>query len=604
MSHTTSAESQSQSEILSRLLRLPLWVYCLIAAVFYALCELRAHPYELVTSLGDTDDALRLAELRDFLANGDWFDRTFERLGGDDPLVSHWSRLIDLPLALMIAVLGLVMPYETAELVTRAIWPVLVLFALMRFFARHVEIRGGRIAAIVVIGLIMYASAVTVQFNPGRVDHHNVMITAAGSGILFLIEAVSAPRMGWIAGALLGFGTAVGFESLSLTAAALAISSLFAVATGHGLEGMRNAALGFASTLACLFLLTVPPALWTVVRCDELSLNLIFLSAAGVAGLAAASLPEWKSNAVYRLAVLAGAGAIGLVGFTLLEPQCLGGPFAQADPAIKPIWLDHVEETNHILETFALMPQIAFIFSVTSVLGVWAAYRQWSRHRDAGSLLMGILLVLAIVLTLWQVKFVPYAALLALPAFATEIAELDATEQMTALTRRLIAFFLANQHSMLAVATLCAAALSLGGSAMEGSTATELDKSSKKREACYATENMKELAALSPGTFAGHFDLGPFIVANTHHSALMGPYHRLDRALIKTHAISSAVPAAAERLLKDAGATYVIDCVDLKPMPLIPKEGLIPQLKAGHVPGYLEPVVLSRSNPLRVWRVK
>lgn len=604
MSQSPAVVGSTASEILARLSRWPLWVYCLIAALFYALSEIRADPYALTTTLGDSDDALRLASLREFMANGGWFDRTFDRLGGDNPLISHWSRVIDLVLGTLMAVFGLVMSAENAELVTRALWPTMVLVGLMLAFARHSTLRDGRVAGLIVIGLVMYASAVTVQFNPGRVDHHNVMIASAGAGILFLVEASAVPRMGFIAGALLGLGTAVGFEALTLTAAALAIAGLFAAWTGKGLEGVTNAALSFLGTLVALFVLTVPPSAWGVVHCDELSINLIILSGAGAAGLAAVTWTSRDWSGGGRFALIAFAGTLGLIGYAMAEPQCLQGPFAQADRAIRPIWLEHVQEGNHILETIVAMPQIAFIFSLTSVLGLSAAYLQWHRRRDECSLLMGVLLALAIVLTMWQVKFVPYASLLALPMLAGEIARLEATEQMTALTRRLLAFFLANQHSMLAIATISAGVLGGMAGSTDSNIAANARDASKKKDACYATQNMKELDQLPAGRFAGHIDLGPFIVANTHHQALAGPYHRLDKAIIATHAIGASLPLEAEQRMRQEGVTYFIDCIELKALPKTPKQGLVPQLKAGNVPAYLETVPLLAGNPLRVWRLK
>src|SRR5260370_41349134 len=62
---------------------------------------------QLLTGLGaksgmSTDDAMRLVEVRDLLAGQGWFDLTQYRLNPPDGVVMHWSRLIDLPLALLI----------------------------------------------------------------------------------------------------------------------------------------------------------------------------------------------------------------------------------------------------------------------------------------------------------------------------------------------------------------------------------------------------------------------------------------------------------------------------------------------------------------------
>ncbi|HKC33385.1 MAG TPA: GtrA family protein, partial [Xanthobacteraceae bacterium] len=46
-------------------------------------------------TLGDTDDAMRLVQLRDFLGGQGWFDLHQPRLGPPVGYDSHWSRLID-----------------------------------------------------------------------------------------------------------------------------------------------------------------------------------------------------------------------------------------------------------------------------------------------------------------------------------------------------------------------------------------------------------------------------------------------------------------------------------------------------------------------------
>src|SRR3974390_1013609 len=50
----------------------------------------------------DSDDALRMAEVRDLLAGQSWFDLTQYRMTPPHGVAMHWSRLIDAPLAGMI----------------------------------------------------------------------------------------------------------------------------------------------------------------------------------------------------------------------------------------------------------------------------------------------------------------------------------------------------------------------------------------------------------------------------------------------------------------------------------------------------------------------
>src|ERR1700704_5482796 len=71
----------------------------LIATAFLVIATLAGPGPSLSDWLGDTDDAVRLVTVRELLGGAPWFDTTLPRIGAPQPPVSHWSRLIDLPLA-------------------------------------------------------------------------------------------------------------------------------------------------------------------------------------------------------------------------------------------------------------------------------------------------------------------------------------------------------------------------------------------------------------------------------------------------------------------------------------------------------------------------
>ncbi len=47
----------------------------------------------------DTDDAMRLVEVRDLLAGQGWYDNVQYRFLPPGGVPSHWSRLVDAPIA-------------------------------------------------------------------------------------------------------------------------------------------------------------------------------------------------------------------------------------------------------------------------------------------------------------------------------------------------------------------------------------------------------------------------------------------------------------------------------------------------------------------------
>src|SRR5690348_6827070 len=74
----------------------------------------------------DTDDAMRLTEVRDFLGGQNWFDLVQHRLNTPYGGLIHWSRLIDFPEAVLLGLLRL--PLGTAgDTVFAYAWPLLLL---------------------------------------------------------------------------------------------------------------------------------------------------------------------------------------------------------------------------------------------------------------------------------------------------------------------------------------------------------------------------------------------------------------------------------------------------------------------------------------------
>ena len=83
-------------------------------------------------ALGDTDDNLRMAQVRGLLGGQDWFDLVQHRL---DPAHGganiHWSRLVDLPLAGLMLALRPLLGGPDAERWAAAIAPLLAYLPML-----------------------------------------------------------------------------------------------------------------------------------------------------------------------------------------------------------------------------------------------------------------------------------------------------------------------------------------------------------------------------------------------------------------------------------------------------------------------------------------
>jgi Dolichyl-phosphate-mannose-protein mannosyltransferase len=577
----------------------------LLATAFLVIATLAGPGPSLFDWLGDTDDAVRLVTVRELLGGAPWFDTTLPRIGAPEPLVSHWSRLIDLPLAAMIGGLTPLLGPEQAELVTRIVWPALLFLAMALIVAREAQRQAGPSAAAFVVMLVATSAVALSQFRPGRIDHHNAQILCAVAGLLLLARSRDDRRAGWAAGLLIGLGLAIGYEAIALVVPAMGLAALVAVArprpaTGNAGEGVARAGAGAAAMLAAALIATVPPGRWLDIHCDALSLNLVLLATCGAAGLWAATAVRGRLS--IRLGLLGVSVAVGAGLYTGLEPVCLAGPFGQSSPALNSLWLDHVMETKSIFWLGASHPAPALAIVAFVLAGAAAQVALWWRQQDTRTGLAAAFVVLAAVLGCWQIKLMPYACWLAGVPLAVWAAGLPGTATLSPAVVRLAAVVLLSQ------ATLDAAFGALVTPFQRpGETSTTPVESADPRRACFQSANVRKLATLPAGLVAGDVDLGPYIVALSPHQVVGAPYHRLEQGILADHAITHGTPEQAQRKIAALGVDYIALCADHASGKGTARDekatGLGGRLLDGERFGFLRELDVPTAGAIRVWKV-
>ena len=84
----------------------------LLATIFVTLVGLRGSE---ATGIANSDDLMRLVEVRDLLAGQSWFDMHQYRLGLEGGTLMHWSRLVDAPIASIVMALTALTERELAK---------------------------------------------------------------------------------------------------------------------------------------------------------------------------------------------------------------------------------------------------------------------------------------------------------------------------------------------------------------------------------------------------------------------------------------------------------------------------------------------------------
>ncbi|MPZ38681.1 MAG: hypothetical protein GEU95_11550 [Rhizobiales bacterium] len=157
-----------------------------------------------------TDDAMRLVQVRDLLAGQGWFDVVQYRLNPPEGVAMHWSRLIDLPIAILIRAAELALPTATVERLVLTVWPAGLLLVLLFGVARVArELADDTAARLALIFAAMIAPLLQ-HFRPGAIDHHGVQLALlVWSTALSMREGT---RDAALAGALCALSLAIGQE--------------------------------------------------------------------------------------------------------------------------------------------------------------------------------------------------------------------------------------------------------------------------------------------------------------------------------------------------------------------------------------------------------
>ena len=600
---TAAASTTAASSLAGRIAVMPRWLWSVAALLVIAIHQLALRGPRLTAYLGDSDDAARLVQVREFMAGAPWFDTTTATMGGTDGMLSHWSRLIDLPLAAIIKIVSLFSSVETAELVARVVWPLMVLAPLLYVIQRTVSARSGEQAARIALALAILLPLGLYQFTVGRIDHHNVMVAATVSAAL-LMWANFQSRDAWaLAGGLTGLALVIGYEALLPAVALAVLAALCGLFDRRQARPAQGFVIAMAAALAIGFFLTIPPSRWMDIRCDAISLNLVVLSAIAGAALCVAVRPGAPWATLTRIAIAAAGAIAGLIVHGGLEPKCLAGPMGQLPAELKPIWIDYVAETRSIARDL-LAGKIEQSLGLISffALGIWAQASRLRTSRSLPDLFFLCAVIAFIAFACWQYKYIAYASFIALVPIACWISTLRGNATVRTPSLQFMAAILLSQSTLLGTSSLIQTATT-------GSAVTTPSKSlTADAEECAVNSAVRELNALPAGRIAAHIDVGAYVIAETPHSVLSAPYHRIADAIIANHHIFAArTPDEARKIIAREQVDYVMTCKGLDD-PFIDSDEWKGTLRAdlvhGIAPDFLQRVTMPNPKTLySVWRV-
>jgi hypothetical protein len=546
----------------------------------------------------DPDDAMRLVQIRDLLNGQGWFDLTAYRLAPPAGVFSHWSRIVDVPMALLIKTFELGLPQILAERAARLAFPLLLQACLLFALARLATLLMGPRAATPAIVLGLLGGIVFGQFRPGRIDHHSLQIVLLVASLGCLVASLSPRRTreAMLAAGFASLSLAISLENLPfILVFVAALGSLWIIRGAEEAAPMRAFALGLGMTLPLCFVATIGPSRWTVAVPDAFSATHLVAGLGGALVLGVLSIQSGKLDSIWRRLAYAAIGASLVLGTTMLfAPGGLHEPFAGVDPVVRALWLTNVGEVFTFARMCRETPLAAAIFAGPLVLcsaGVVAACLHTQGIARLRWLFVGATLLVAILLSLFAVRVLTFAGPLATVGGVAAI--LYAHDRSIAAGRPLLA----------ALSLAAIVPLSTTGWALASSFVAPADQIRQGKGLCLVPSAFAPLAALPSGLVLAPIDLGAHMLAFTPHSVVAAPYHRNNVGNRLSLDVFLAAPDDAKAIFAASGARYLVTCKGMSDIGVLRTQtphGLAVALADGLIPSWLHAVPL-RDTPLQVF---
>jgi len=550
--------------------------------------------------LNDTDDNMRIAQVRAWLNGQGWFDLRQYRM--DPPLGAniHWSRIVDLPIAGLILLGRLFVSGPNAERFAVAVAPLLPYLPLCLGLALTARRLIHPAAYPLAFAALFFATSTNGMVMPTRIDHHGWQLAM----LALTVAGIADPdrrRGGLTAGLSSAFSLSIGLESLIYITLAAAAQVLMWVDDRDQRERMAAFAVSLAAGCTVGFLGFASYANRAPV-CDALSpvwLSDTLLGGALLWLIATVSPTRWT----VRLALAAGAGAIVAMFHTVAWPHCLSRLEGVA-PDVAQLWLNNVREAKPItdygwrdaLQTAGL-PAIGLLGWVVLTVRNWRPDRDLARRTLAAT----VISVAPFALLFWQMRTGPAAQMLGCTGAA-------------ALIWTLLPRVWNSKYQM--VAAVGSAALVVVGVGAATPLALQFTPTKPRKEwdrqvdranrLCPSMWALRPIAALPKGTIFTFLDLGPRIIAVTPHNAIAGPYHRNGDAIRDLMVAFRGSEPVAHQLVAKHHADYLMICPMMSQATVFMSRapnGFYVQLANGKVPGWLQPIPLPKDSPFKIWRV-
>ena len=543
----------------------------------------------------DPDDVLRLVQVRDLLAGQSWFDVTQYRIDPPHGTAMHWTRIVDIPLALVIWALSPLLGQPGAERVALVLVPFTTfLVAALAVGSLAWRLLGARVAVISVLAC-GFLPALLFQYQPMRIDHHGWQVAMVAI-TLWAISRRDARVNGLMAGFAMAVGLSISLEILPMAAAFALV--LFARWWFDHKDRAWLAAYMQALSLGLAVLYLATRGIALDAYCDAVSpAHVAFFLVAGLGTSLISQLTRLRGFGL--LLLLALVGALAFATYAMLSPACIATPFATLDPLVEEYWYRLVFEGQPLWKQSPSVYIPALLQMLAAVVAAVMLYMRSDRWLRGWWAEYIFLLLASVALGMLVARSLAFASIIA----ALPLGWL--TSILLSRIRQQRAPIAAIGNAVVIVVLLAPMTLVMAARALLPQEPAAVQNVASG--ACDVYTNAPLLAGLEEGTIMAPLDLGPAILLETGHSVVATGHHRANEAMAQVIRTFLAKPEEARRLLPQRDARYLALCTDMTEILLyanVAPEGLAASLRRGDVPEWLGPITLDGPPELAVYRIR
>jgi hypothetical protein len=546
--------------------------------------------------LADSDDYIRLQQVRDLMAGQSWFDLAQHRIHPPAGLPMHWSRLVDVPLLLFIVPLQPLFGAHAAEMAALVGAPLLTLLVLLLAVAAMVRRLIGFNVQTLLIGLLFAIMPlhVLMQIHPGRIDHHGWQIALAAAVIAALLDE-RPQRSGALAGVFTALFLTISVEGAPFAVAALGTVSLLWIFSKESGQRLVRFAQSLAVTSIVATAVFAPAVRWSELRCDAVMPgHLATLVTFALTATLAVRFSEGRGLAMRGAALMIASG-LAVLAMWSVAPQCLADPYGTMDPLVRRIWFDSVQEGLPVWKQGGSGAIAAMAFPVIGLIGAVIAWRERRTRGWLVAVLLGFMTLLTGALVfraagIAQIAALPGAVIL------VETAMGWGARRKTMLARVVLQAVVVIAPSPLGPLVAAAAIIP--------ETAVPQTKGAPVK--CDINCAVRRLDQLPPTQLMNPIDLGPPIVAWTHHGVYVASYHRLQQPLADTIGFFMGSDANARTFMHAHGLRYIVFDSHAEEIGVYRKQaptGFAAQLASNKTPFWLRRVDFGVGNSLLLFEV-